>query len=190
MKQKLYLKREGFSKDVSALLYSTKVQAVLRSRFWLEDLRLKFTSHTQLGAMPSRPCNLTFITSTPQIISVTPQKRANKRLNEIDPRYKNNLTRALLEIYNNPKNIQGGWAGQVRQQKQLNPEMSCDLKDPPTHTLEPILPAVCEKNVFPFFRSSATLPDKTNIILHTITNFKSLQKQVIQSDQSQGILQK
>ena len=96
-------------------------------------LILKVSSHTQLGAMPSRPCNLTFITSTPQIISVTAQKRANKQLNEIEPRYKNNLTRSLLEIYNNPKNILGRWVRQVRQQKQLNPETPCDLKTPP-HT--------------------------------------------------------
>ena len=41
----------------------------------------------------------------------------------------------------------GGWGRSGsggRRQKQLNSETPCDLKTP--HTLEPILPAVCEKN--------------------------------------------
>ena len=67
--------------------------------------------------------------------------------------------------------MDGGWAGKVRQwrnlvnpgnevgnggrqQKQLNSETPRDLKTP--RTLELILPAVCEKNVFRFFRSSAS----------------------------------
>ena len=41
-----------------------------------------------------------------------------------------------------------------RQQKQMNSETPCDLKAP--HTLEPILPAVCEKNILCFVRSSAS----------------------------------
>ena len=48
----------------------------------------------------------------------------------------------------------GGQAMRARQQKQLNSETPCDLKKP--CTLEPILPAMCEKNVFRFFRSSAS----------------------------------
>lgn len=54
--------------------------------------------------------------------------------------------------------MEGGWVGKVRQwrkaTKQLNLEMPCDLEMP--HTLEPILPAACEKNVFCFFRPSAS----------------------------------
>ena len=51
--------------------------------------------------------------------------------------------------------MEGGWSGNGRrQQKQLNSETSRDLKTP--RTLEPILPAVCEKNVFPFFHPSVS----------------------------------
>ena len=54
--------------------------------------------------------------------------------------------------------MQGGWAGKVRQcrkaTKKLNSETPRDLKIP--RTLELILPTVCEKNVFNFFRSSAS----------------------------------
>ena len=58
-----------------------------------------------------------------------------------------------------PKNIwRVGGEGQAMAEgnktTELNLEMPCDLETP--HTLEPILPAASEKNVFHFFRPSAS----------------------------------
>ena len=79
----------------------------------------KGSSHTQLGAMPSRPCSPTFIMLTLQSLVLQHQKRTNKTP-ETEPRYntltyKNTGTKALLEILQPKKHMEGGWAGKVRQ---------------------------------------------------------------------------
>ena len=68
----------------------------------------------------------------------------------------------LLELlrYFNPKTIlrEGGWAGGAGQamaygNKTTELERTSDLKTP--RTPKPILPAVCEKNIFCFIHSSS-----------------------------------
>ena len=66
-----------------------------------------------------------------------------------------NSTTTMEQYYLNPKTIwrvggRGGSGNGVWQQKQLN------LKDPPPRTPKPIIPAVCEKNIFCFIHSSAS----------------------------------
>ena len=74
----------------------------------------KGSSHTQLGAMPSRPCSPTFIMLTLQSLVLQHQKRTNKTA-ETEPRY-NALTYKNNRNYgttwnHTPQKTHGGWVG-------------------------------------------------------------------------------
>ena len=109
-------------------------------------LQLNFSHTTGSHAKPPmQQPDLYYINSTNQWHYSTKKRAATA---EIKPRY----------LQKTQKPCRAGGRGRSgnggRQQKQLNPETPCDLKTP--HTLEPILPAVCEKYVFRFIRSSAS----------------------------------
>lgn len=115
---------------------------------------ITFTSQAQLGVIPSQPSSLV------SNINTTNQKGLINGWQETETsmyscRYMNNHNYGTTL---NPKKKTwraGGWgrSGKGRwQQKQLNCKTPCDLKT--LWTLDPILPTVCEKNIFRSFCSS------------------------------------
>ena len=97
--------------------------------------------------------------STPKITSITAQKVLINSWQETETRYKNNQNYGNIL---NPKTKQKSHEGRVSGAGQPMADGNKNnwtlnatwLEDP--HTLKPILPAMCEKNFFCFFVSSAS----------------------------------